>query len=136
MIFLTQYSYKHEEQKKEENSMPSMTIPDESMTIQEMFIRAQKGMPLSIRDNGYHAFSDENVNMDLDTFDNLDLIDIQEIDETLAKEEREHVEKLEKRKKKAQRDELRREIELELSLKKASVPPSSASSPGDDFPAV
>lgn len=93
-------------------------------------------MPLSIRDNGYHAFSDENVSMDLDTFDNLDLIDIQEIDETLAQEERAEVEKLEKKKAKAQRERIIREYESELSRKKASVPSSSASSPGDDFPAV
>lgn len=116
--------------------MPSMTVPDQSMTVQEMFIRAQKGMPLSIRDNGYHAFSSDDVNMDLDTLDNLDLIDVQEIEEALINEERAEADKLEKKKAKAQRERIIREYESELSRKKVSVPSSGPPSPEGNVPAV
>lgn len=45
MHFVTQYNYKGG--KKEEFTLPSMTIPDQTMSIPEIMERYVKGLPLS-----------------------------------------------------------------------------------------
>lgn len=57
MKFQTPYNYNYQEQQYEKNTLPSETIPDETMTVREIFQRYANGQPLG--GNGRTPMSDE-----------------------------------------------------------------------------
>lgn len=66
--FRTQYNYV--QPKGETNTMPGLTMPDQTMSIPELLARYAKGMPLSVKQPIY-AKDD----LDMDEFRKLDPVD-------------------------------------------------------------
>lgn len=74
--FATAYNYGQMKRPPEENHFgPSQTIPDQSMSVAELFTRYTKGMPLGGNPKFVLEYDDENLPPD---FDRMDLTEQQE----------------------------------------------------------
>jgi hypothetical protein len=65
----------------EENNEPSMTVPDETMSMREILVRYAKGLPI---DGGRNVYYDEND--DLPDIKTLDLAERQQLAEQYKQE--------------------------------------------------
>lgn len=84
--------YNGSSQKFEVNTLPSMTVPDMSMTIAEIIARTQKGLPVTgVRVPIYNE-TDEGIMPDLR---NMDLSEVAELKRKMQKAEKEALKKLE-----------------------------------------
>lgn len=84
MKFRTQYNGSEYPKNYEVNKLSSMTIPDQTMSIQEILSRYARGLPIEGKEPVYHG---EEYVPDIKT---MDLADRQE----LVEQHREHVDKL------------------------------------------
>lgn len=119
--FKTHYSHRDVKSKGETFKEKSMTIPDQTMTVQEILKRYASGMSLTAGKVPLYA-SDDNDDENLSHIDgiNIDTLDIAE-KQQLQRESAETVKQFEdgvrKRKSKAERLKLEKEIEKELEKK-------------------
>jgi Tfp pilus assembly protein PilO len=78
------------------NNLPSLTVPDQSLTVDEIFKRFRKGLPLTIGNTpNYHAIGDEDADIDSDVLlgVNWNTLDISEKHEVI-KDSRTNLKKL------------------------------------------
>lgn len=73
--FRTWLNYKEVEPQMEVNEGESMTQPDMTLSIRELLDRYARGLPVTLREDGY--FEEE----DFSEFDNLDISDIDNLKE-------------------------------------------------------
>lgn len=96
---------------------PSLTVPDQSMTIREILERYARGLPLEAgKVPIYHG--EDNPTVDLNAMELTDRMDfIQETMEKGEKAKKDLDEQKQARKKKKEKDALIQEIEAEYELK-------------------
>lgn len=120
-VFKTHYNHLDVKSKGETFKEKSLTIPDQTMTVQEILKRYASGMSLTAGKVPLYA-SDDNDDEDLSHIDgiNIHTLDIAE-KQRLQRESSETVKKFEdgvrKNKAKAERSKLEKEIEKELEKK-------------------
>lgn len=108
---------------------PSVTQPDESMTIREILHRVSQGMTTGLVDNPNLEYDDEDVDdfgdPSLDPeFDKLDALSISTSDE--ANDLRDRVDQAKKRAKKKKDDEdFQKRVDEEIEKRKQSQPSSA-----------
>lgn len=99
MKFQTQYNAQEFPRIRERSNKPSMTIPDQSMTVSELVERNKRGLPLG---GAKVAIWDENPETDfLPDIKKMDLAEIQEMKDNvqaIIKEKQADLEKIEKKK--------------------------------------
>lgn len=128
--YKTQLDYDYTKQRYEKNTLPSETIPDETMTVREIFQRYANGQPLN--GNGRTPMTDElkaalPLNWStMDISEKYDFAQEYKIKLTEAKKLIEENEKLESEK--AYREQIIAEYE---ASKNAEAPNSAASPVGD-----
>lgn len=109
--------------KGESSTKPSLTVPDQSMTITEIVTRYAKGLPF---DNQRTGIYDEDENDVIPDFRRMDLVDQQEYLEKRFGDLKDRVDNLKAEKAKSAMD---REFEKRLEEWKKVNLPSSPSSP-------
>lgn len=109
--------------KGESSTKPSLTVPDQSMTITEIVTRYAKGLPFNNERTGIY---DEDENDVLPDFRRMDLVDQQEYLEKRFGDLKDRVDNLKAAKQKSAMD---REFEKRLEEWKKVNLPSSVSSP-------
>ena len=85
----TPLNYNHEQEKYSESSKPSMTVPDQTMSMREMLSRYAKGLPIGGAKESIYDENEESWGINPKT---LDLVDIQEI----KRDNKERIENLQK----------------------------------------
>ena len=75
MIVRSNYTIKYDRNKGEVNNLPSLTVPNQSYTLEELLQRHIQGMPTLGKEPIYEGESD----FDLSGLRNMDLVDIQEM---------------------------------------------------------
>lgn len=118
MKFQTQFNYDYTQHPGEKNQKPSMTIPDQSMTVAELVERNKRGLPLG---GAKVPIWEENPETEfLPDVKKLDLAEIQEMRENAQAIIDEKQADLQKFEKKKQQNKLK-QLELEIeTLKKAA----------------
>lgn len=133
MKFKTQYNQQHFPIKGEKNTLPSMTVPDQTMSVKEILQRYAKGLPLGgAKVPMYEEDYDEDNTDILPDPKTLDLAELEEFSKQAKSELEEIKEKAnkkakEKAEKKAAEDKAKEREEWLKEQKKASK-----ELPGDD----
>lgn len=118
MQFQTAYNYDHKKQRHERNHLPSMTIPDQSLTVSELVERNRRGLPLG---GAKVPIWQENPETEyLPDIEKLDLAEIQEMKENVAAEIKEKQEQLQEFDKKRKNHKMR-QLEIEIEQLKKQV---------------
>jgi len=90
------------------NTQPSLTVPDEAMSIAEIVNRYAHGMPLPLGKTGEYFGEESDLPNNLDK---LDLAEREEILRSVAEERDKIIESVTKRKKEAQEKRLQQQID-------------------------
>lgn len=116
----TQYVNRHLHRKPEVNNSPSMTIPDESLSVREIMERYARGLPLQgVRVPEYHGEDDDLPDLErMELTDRMDAIeqakiDLKEMKDKISKKK----EKPEKQAKKPLKQEVIDFVEVEEEKK-------------------
>lgn len=119
MNFRTKYNRK-EQPKGEVNTLPSMTVPDQSMSIQEIVRRYASGLPLG--GERVPFYMDEDTDLpDLSKMDKIERLETlrelaDEYTEKTTKIKNAQKDKAKKEAEKQLRDQLRKELEEEQKI--------------------
>jgi len=123
MKFKTQYNYHEFTIKGESSNKPSMTIPDQSMTVSELVEGNKRGLPLG---GAKVPIWDENPETEyLPDLNRLDLAEIQDMKDNaqaIINEKRADLEKIENKRRGNKMKQL--EMEIEQLKKQAGNPPT------------
>lgn len=103
----------------EVNNLPSKTVPDESLSIPQIFERYVRGQPLQVHTRPAYYANNDIDSMDIEQFGRMDLTDKYEIQQSLAESNKAAVEALKARKAK----------KVEKVEEPAIVPPAPAPAP-------
>lgn len=107
------HQFNYVPQKGEVNTLPSETVPDMSMSVNEILTRFAQGRPLSVSNN-LHYTGDE-YTPDVRTMDLVELEEMRRANAERINELNNKLEEVDKEKKsKKEKDKLRKEIEQEL----------------------
>jgi len=132
MKFQTQYNAHEFPRIREKSNKPSMTIPDQSMTVSELVERNKRGLPLG---GAKVPIWDENPETEyLPDLNRLDLSEVHELklqaQETIN-EKREELDKIEKKRRGNKMKQLEMEIE-QLKKQAGTLPTLPAPTPVND----
>lgn len=129
MKFQTAYNYNYLDHKGEKNNLPSMTIPDQSMTVAELVERNKRGLPLG---GAKVPIWEENPETEfLPDVKRLDLAEIQEMKENaraIIEEKQADLQKYEKKKQENKVKMLEAEIAKLKQPKQQEPAPTSVES--------
>lgn len=128
--YQTQLDYDYTKQRYEKNTLPSETIPDETMSVREIFQRYANGQPLN--GNGRTPMSDEiKQNLPLN-WETMDLSEKFEFAQEYKIKLTEARKMMEENKKEEDEKAYREQIIAEYEASKNSESPNSAASPVGD----
>lgn len=110
-VIRTMYNSKYFPKTYEVNTQPSLTVPDEAMTIQEIVNRYAHGMPLPAGRVGEYFGEDSELPNNMD---NLDLAEREEILREVAAERDKIIEDVRQRKTVAQEKRLQQQVDARV----------------------
>lgn len=104
---------------KEKNTEASMTVPNEALTVRELFARSAAGMPLTLKESTFDSQADFD-SPDLEKIKDMDLFDRQEMAALNAEEvkrKKQAIDQILKDKKAKAQQRIEEEIENKKLLK-------------------
>ena len=125
-VFKTQFNAHlfHDDHEELPSIQPSMTVPDQSMTIREIMDRHRRGLPTDTRTP---IFDDENDLPDIRKMDLSELHDLREkLNEELSDIKRKQEQKHQEKQRQLLLDDLKKQLQQEQ--KKDSAAPSAGAS--------
>ena len=118
MNFQKQYAYTHTNNPRERFYKPSLTIPDQSMTVSELVERNKRGLPLG--GSRVPMYSQDPENDFVPDFKKLDLAEVQEMHlqaQQTIQENQEKLNQAEQAKKNQEVNKLKKQLEqMQLQL--------------------
>lgn len=118
MNFQKQYDYTHTNNPRERFNKPSLTIPDQSMTVSELVERNKRGLPLG--GSRVPMYSQDPENDFVPDFKKLDLAEVQEMHlqaQQTIQENQEKLNQAEQAKKQYEVNKLKKQLEqLQMQL--------------------
>lgn len=107
------HQFNYVPQEGEVNTLPSETVPDMSMSVNEILTRFAQGRPLSVSNNLHYTGDD--YTPDVRTMDLVELEEMRRANAERINELNKKLEEVDKEKRsKKEKDKLRKEIEQEL----------------------
>lgn len=83
-MFKTAYNYKQDKAFMEQNNEPSMTVPDLSITVNELFMKYRSGIPVTASEIGEYDENSDIEDFDVTRVEGFDLLEATTMLEDIA----------------------------------------------------